>query len=173
MRKIKLAAAVLAAVAGLLAGPVAANAASAGSAESVYTLSSMTRAFGALEPCNGDSNVLCTYSGDVHFQVYSTYSASQIWINGKVSCKGQGYDGNPRAADGPVDITWCGVGGGNGTAVLNVGVNWNVPAWAADGLYERMDLLAGGGGCTTWGTNSVYGYIAFWSNWELSCEAPA
>ena len=126
MRKIKLAAAVLAAVTGLLAAPLAANAASARPAESVYTLSSMTRAFSALEPCPGDSNVYCTDSGDVHFQVYSTYSASQIWINGKVSCKGQGYSGLPTAA--PVDITWCGVGGGNGTAVLNVGVNWERPS---------------------------------------------
>jgi hypothetical protein len=173
MRMVKLAAAVLAVVAGLLAAPGAATAATAASAESVYTLSSMTRAFTALEPCNGDSTALCSDSGDVHFQVYSTYSASQIWINGKVSCSGQGYGGLPRAADGPVHITWCGVGGGNGTAVLNVGVNWNVPAWAADGLYERMDLLAGGGGCTTWGTNSSYGYIAFWDTWELSCEKAA
>ena len=113
----------------------------------------------------------CTDSGDVHFQVYSTYSASQIWINGKVSCKGQGYSGLPTAA--PVDITWCGVGGGNGTAVLNVGVNWNVPAWGSGGLYERMDLLAAGGGCTTWGSNSIVGYIVFWDTWELSCEAGA
>ncbi len=172
MRKIKLAAAVLAAVAGLLAAPLAANAASARPAESVYTRSSMTRAFSALEPCPGDSNVYCTESGDVYFQAYSTYSASQIWINGKVSCKGQGYDGPPPTA-APVDITWCGVGGGNGTAVLNVGVNWNVPAWSTGGLYERMDLLAGGGGCTTWGSNSIVGYIVFWDTWELSCEARA
>jgi hypothetical protein len=170
MRKIKLAAVVLAAVAGLLAAPGAASTASAASAESVYTVSSMTRAFSALEPCPGDSNVYCTDSGYVHFQVDSTYSASQIWINGKVSCKGQGYDGLPSAADGPVDITWCGVGGGNGTAVLNVGVNWNVPAWNGSGLYERMDLLADHGGCTTWGSNSITGYIVFWDNWELSCE---
>ena len=173
MRKIKLAAAVLAAVTGLLAAPVAANATTARPAESVYTLSSMTRAFSALEPCNGDSNVYSTDSGYVHFQVYSTYSASQIWINGRVSCSGQGYEGLPGSADAPVHITWCGVGGGNGTAVLNVGVNWNVPNWYADGLYERMDLLADNGGCTTWGTNSDYGFIVFWSTWELSCEARA
>ena len=110
MRKIELAAAVLAAVTGLLAAPVAANAASARPAESVYTLSSMTRAFSALEPCPGDSNVYCTDSGDVHFQVYSTDSAWQM-DQRQVSCKGQGYDGLPSAADGPVDITWCGVGG--------------------------------------------------------------
>jgi hypothetical protein len=72
-----------------------------------------------------------------------------------------------------VHITWCGAGGGNGTAVLNVGVNWNVPDWGVSGLYERMDLLAAGGGCTTWGTNSFAGSIALWDNWELVCEAGA
>ena len=171
MRKIKLAAAVLTTVTGLLAALLVANAASTRPAESVYTLSSMTRAFSALEPCVGNSQAFCTVSGDVYFQVYSTYSASQIWINGKVSCKGQGYRGLPTAA--PADITWCGVGGGNGTAVLNVGVNWNVPAWAAYGLYERMDILRRRRACTTWGTNSTTGDIVFWDNWELSCEARA
>jgi len=165
MTKIKLTAAVLAAVTGLLAAPAAANAAGARPAESVYTTSSMTRAFSSFIPCGAHGEDLCTVSSSVHFQVYSTYSASQIWINGHVSCSGGGYV--------PVNVTWCGVGGGNGTAVLNVGVNWNVPAWGASGLYERMDILANNGGCTTFGSNSIVGAIAFWDNWELACQAGA
>src|ERR1700678_2707145 len=162
MRKVKLAAAILAAVTGLLAAPGVASAASVKPAESVYTTSSLTREFLAFEPCLQN---VCTLDGQVHFQVYSTYSASQIWINGHVSCSGDGAV--------PVTVTWCGVGGGNGTSVLNVGVNWQVLEWDAGGLYERMDLLAGHGGCTTWGTNGTVGLIYSWSNEDLVCEAGA
>jgi hypothetical protein len=148
MSRIKSAAVILAAVAGLLAASGAAGAASAAPAASVYTTSSMTRCF----------DTQC-----VHFQAYTTYSASQIWINGHVTCGGSII----------ANITWCGVGGGNGTAYLNIGLNWNVPAWDAYGLYERMNIVSGGGGCTTYGTNSDVGIINTWSNENLVCEAPA
>jgi hypothetical protein len=160
MRKIKLVVVALAATAGLLATPtaaIAASAASAASAESVYTKSIVTRCFadGLLAGC-------------VYFRAYSTYSATQVWINGSVYCKGEGFDGNPPA---PVDVTWCGVGGGNGTGFLNVGVNWNVPAWKANGLYERMNIVEGGEGCTTFGSDEPIGDITYWYLTK-SCEAP-
>jgi hypothetical protein len=157
MRNIRSAAAILAVAAALLAAP---SAASAGPAESVYTTSSMTRCF-----VNTNAN---DYSECVHFQAYSTYSATQIWINGQVSCSW-----SSSGDITPVDITWCGVGGGNGTAYLNVGLNWNVPDWNAYGLYERMNIVSGGGGCTTFGTNSPVGQINDWWNDSLTCEAPA
>jgi len=159
MNRIKVAALALAAAAGLLAAPSAANAAVASPAESVYTVSSMTRCFA--------DNLL---AGCVSFKAYTTYSSSQVWINGTPSCSGQGFAGVPAA---PVDITWCGVGGGNGTGFLNVGVNWNVPAWKANGLYERMDIVENGEGCTTVGSNKPIGDITTWYNASIICEAPA
>jgi hypothetical protein len=153
MNKIKSAVAVLAAIAGLLAAPSAASAA-AKPAESVYTTSSIDRCFQV-----GNGDFAC-----VDLQAYSTYSATQIWINGQVNCAGQGPS---------IQITWCGVGGGNGTAVLNIGVNWNDPNFDAYNLYERMDILAAGGGCTTWGTNEPWGLILWWFNDSLTCEASA
>jgi hypothetical protein len=154
MGKIRSAAAVLAVVAGLLAAPSAALAASAAPAESMYTTSSIDRCF---QEFNGD--FAC-----VDLQAYSTYSASQIWINGHVNCQGQGPS---------IQITWCGVGGGNGTAALNIGVNWNDINFGAYYMYERMDILAGHGGCTTWGTNKPVGLILWWFNDSLTCEAAA
>jgi opacity protein-like surface antigen len=157
MSKLKSAAAILAMVAAAVAAPSAAMAASAKPAESVYTSSSMTRCFERNDLSNPDC---------VHFQAYSTYSATQIWINGHVSCSWSGTDST-------VDITWCGVGGGNGTAYLNIGLNWNVPDWDASGLYERMNIVSGGEGCATFGTNSKVGQITTWYNKSLVCEAPA
>jgi hypothetical protein len=161
MRKIKLVAMALAAAAGLLATPAAASAARAASAESVYVKNYMTR-------CFADQLLV----GCVYFQAYATYSATQVWINGSVYCEGEGFDGNPPA---PVDVTWCGVGGGNGTGFLNVGVNWNVPAWDANGLYERMDIVSGGEGCTSFGTGSDVGKITYWYTKDKVpiCDVPA
>jgi hypothetical protein len=148
MTRMKAAAVAVAAAAGLLAVPIAANAAVATPAESVYTKSSLTR-------CFADQ----IFDGCVYFQAYTTYSATQIWINGNVYCKGEGFNGDPAA---PVDVTWCGVGGGNGTGFLNVGVDWNVPAWKASGLYERMDIVKNGEGCTTSGSDKPIGKITYW-----------
>ena len=163
MSRIKLAAVVIAAAAGLLAVPAGANAVSARSAESVYTTSSLNRCF------NNDSTSPDWVVECVDFQAYSTYSATQIWINGHVTCHLQTVRNGPI----PVNITWCGVGGGNGTAYLNIGVNWNVPDWHAYNLYERMNIVSGGGGCTTFGTNSPVGGITGWSNKNIYCELPA
>jgi hypothetical protein len=148
MKRIRMAAMVLVAAGGLLAVPSAANAAVATPAESVYVKNYMTR-------CFADQ----IFAGCVYFQAYTTYSATQIWINGSVYCKGEGFDGDPAA---PVDVTWCGVGGGNGTGFLNVGVNWNVPAWKASGLYERMDILKNGENCTSFGSSKPIGDITYW-----------
>ena len=80
MRKIKLVVVALAATAGLLATPAAAIAAIARPAESVYTTSSLNRCFNN-NPASPDWVVEC-----VDFQAYSTYSATQVWINGHVAC---------------------------------------------------------------------------------------
>jgi hypothetical protein len=157
MSKFKSAFAILAVVAGLAAAPIAASAASAASArpaEAVYTTSSIDRCF---QEYSG--NFAC-----VDLQAYSTYSATQVWINGHVKCQGQGPD---------ITVTWCGVGGGNGTAVLNIGVNWNDWGFLAYNMYERMNILAGHGGCTTSGTNKPVGDIVWWFNDSLTCEAGA
>jgi opacity protein-like surface antigen len=158
MRRIKSAAALLALAAALLAVPSAAIAASVSPAESVYTHSDIYRCM-LVTDGHGEA---CVVLG-----TYSTYSATQIWINGHVSCSW--YANEPTN----LEITWCGVGGGNGTAVLNIGVNWQVPNWDASGLYERMDILAGHGGCSTWGTNSAVGQIYTWANASLQCESAA
>jgi hypothetical protein len=163
MRKIKLVVVALAATAGLLATPAAATAATTRPAESVYTTSSLNRCFNN-DPASPDWVVEC-----VDFQAYSTYSATQVWINGHVTCHLQ----TVRFGPVPVDITWCGVGGGNGTGYLNIGVNWNVPDWHANNLYERMNIVEGGEGCTTFGTNSAVGDIYGWSNKNIYCEVPA
>lgn len=151
MVKIKSALAVLAVAAASLALPGVANA-------SVYTTSYMTREFDRQNP-----NTLEQESATVYFQVFSTYTSRQIWINGRVTC-----DGSPVA-----HITWCGVGGGNGTATLNVGLNWDVPDWGAYGLYERMNLHANGARCDTWGSNDPVGQIDNWANDTLVCGSRA
>lgn len=84
---------------------------------------------------------------------YATYTSSQIWKNGNVFC--DNYSGN-------VQFTWCGVGGGNGTGTLNIGANFNVAGYT--GFYERMNISAGGGGCSTWGSNSNTNGVTHWFN---------
>jgi hypothetical protein len=171
MSKIKLAAAIMAMSSGLLAVPGVASAASIRPAESVYTTSYIERAFDRTDP-NAPAT---TEVAGVYLQAYSTYSATQIWVNGHVACWGETIWSTPfnPPVPSPSQITWCGVGGGNGTAVLNIGVNWNVPSWNAYNLYERMDILANGGGCTTWGTNSPAGDIFKWGSYHYGCEASA
>ena len=152
MRKIKSIGAILAMLAGVLvlAAPTAANAANAANAESVYTTNSIQR-------CLFGTNLCMT------LQAFATYSSTQIWINGHVSCS---------QAGNAATITWCGVGGGNGTATLNIGVNWNWPSLRANGLYERMNIKANHGGCATWGSNANIDGNS-WFNGELTCESPA
>jgi hypothetical protein len=165
MRKIKSAVAAAAVAAGVLASPLAAGTANAANAESVYIVSFIDRC-ASVGPANIHD---CFQLG-----TFSTYSQTQIWINGKVFC-------HPYA--GTVHITWCGVGGGNGTGALNIGDNFNFPN-ATGGLYERMNIYAGGAGCSTWGSNSDTNGVHNWWNdgygpgagdngaAPLTCDAP-
>jgi hypothetical protein len=152
MRKIKLAVAVAAVAAGVLAPSLAAGTANA----STYTISYIDR---CAELARTPNVYDCFKLG-----AYSTYTQPQIWINGSVIC---------RPYSGSVTITWCGVGGGNGTGALNIGDNFNFPG--VKGLYERMDMFAGGAGCETWGSNSDTNGIDFWFNVVNTpvCEQPA
>jgi hypothetical protein len=156
MRKIKSAVAVAAVAAGMLASPFAAGIANA----STYTLSFIDRcAMVSLNGSVGDLQEDCFQLG-----AYSTYSQTQVWINGSVIC-------NPY--QGSVNITWCGVGGGNGTGALNIGDNFTFPG-ATGSFYERMDMFAGGAGCETWGSNSPGNGIYDWGNDGAPvCESPA
>ena len=153
MRKIKLAVAAAAVAAGLLAPSLAAGTANA----STYTISYIDRCaqFGS-----GPGVYDCFQLG-----AYSTKTNSQIWINGSVFC---------RPYSGSVKITWCGVGGGNGTGALNIGDNFTFSG--VTGLYERMDIFAGPDRiCNTWGSNSATKGIIFWFNANNTpvCEQPA
>jgi hypothetical protein len=152
MRKIKSAVAATAVAAGLLASPLAAGTANA----STYTLSYIDRC--AEVAPGGTEQLDCFQLG-----AYSTYTDSQVWINGSVIC---------HRYHGRVNITWCGVGGGNGTGALNIGDNFTFPG-ATGSYYERMDMFAGGAGCETWGSNSAGNGIEFWGNGGTGCEQPA
>jgi hypothetical protein len=164
MRKIKWAAAATAVAAGLVASPLAvAGVANAGS---VYTVSYIDRC-----AMVGPSNIIhCFQTGS-----FATYSETQVWINGKVFCK---------PYKGTMNITWCGVGGGNGTGELNIGDNFTFPN-AKGTFYERMNILTGGSGCETWGSNSdTNGVHNWWNDFDgptagdaetsppVACEVP-
>ena len=149
MNKIKSAAAAMALGAGMLASPVALGTAHA----NTYTISYIDRcAVYISSPPVSDCMQLGTYS---------TYSNSQVWKNGNVFCKG--YKGH-------VTITWCGVGGGNGTGALNIGDNFNFSG--ADGLYERITMFAGGGRCEIWGSNTDTNSLIDWLTGATVCESP-
>ena len=149
MRKIKSAVAAVAVAAGMLASPLAAGTANA---VTTYTWSNIDRCASV----RGSQNNDCIELG-----ANSTYSQTQVWINGSVHC---------RAYSGSVTYSWCGVGGGNGTRALNIGVNFTFSG--IGGLYERMNLFAGGNtayggdgpGCHMWGSNSDTNGITNWWN---------
>jgi hypothetical protein len=145
MRKIKLAVAMAAVLAGVLTPILGAGTANA----STYTVSYIDRCMMTVAEHNQGG-----YPRDC-FQMgtYSTYSQTQVWINGKVFCK---------PYSGSVGFSWCGVGGGNGTGALNIGGNFTMSG--IGGLYERMNIYAGGGGCSTWGSNSSTNGIYKWWN---------
>jgi hypothetical protein len=158
MRKIKSAVAAAAACAGMLA-PLLVLGASAANAESVYTISYINRCMD-IKVNNLKPPTFRDYC--YHLGAYSTYSQTQIWINGHVSCYGynQASGGDEN---GSANITWCGVGGGNGTAVLNIGANVTYSGIAGS-YYERMNIYSGGAGCSTWGSNSAVNGIYTWWN---------
>lgn len=144
MNKVKsfaLMAAVAAVVLSLTAGTASAN---------VYTKSNIERCVNDTGQC-------------VLLQAYSTYSSSQVWINGKVYCAPE---------HGSAVITWCGLGGANGTVYLNIGVNWDWPNLQKAGLYERMNIWADAGGCNTWGSNGE-GLSWYNAGGGPTCEQPA
>jgi len=153
MRKIKPTVAAAALAAGMLATPLAAGTANAAS---TYSISFINRC----ATVSGSQNHDCFQLG-----TYATYTNSQVWINGNVRC---------HPYSGSVTYSWCGVGGGNGTGALNIGINFTFSG--VTGLYERMDVLAGGNvayggngpGCSTWGSNSsnINGNTFHWWNDE-------
>ena len=151
MRKIKSALAVAAVAAGMLASSLAA--AGTANAATTYSVSYINRC----ATVSGSQNKDC-----FHLGTYATYSQTQVWINGSVFCK---------PYSGSVKITWCGVGGGNGTGALNIGDNFTFSG--VGGLYERMNIFAGGNvayggdgpGCSTWGSNSnTHGITRWWND---------
>jgi hypothetical protein len=89
----------------------------------------------------------CAYNaageyGCTSFGAYSTYTSTQIWINGRVQCS---------ATVSWAAVSWCGVGGGNGTATLNIGDNLAGRNWTA---YNRVNIHANAAGCYVWGGSS-------------------
>jgi hypothetical protein len=152
MRKIKLAVAAATVAAGLLAPTFAAGAANA----STYTLSYIDR-------CASVGSATA-YPDCFQLGAHSTKTNSQIWINGSVIC---------HPYSGSVNITWCGVGGGNGTGALNIGDNFTFPH-ATGSYYERMDIFAGPDQkCNTWGSNTNGNGISHWWTGQSGCEQPA
>jgi hypothetical protein len=148
MRKLKTAGTALAVMAAVLGAPETAGTAFANS----YTFSAIERCINHLNYC-------------VYMSAHSTYSNSQVWINGKVNCHGTHTTG----------ITWCGVGGGNGTVDLYIGVDWYwTNLLGTTLLWERMDLIPNHV-CNSNGYNSdVYvgiGHLwASWYNAVYTCE---
>jgi hypothetical protein len=135
MRKIKSVVAALAATVGILAlSPIAASATSATSAtstqplESVYTYS--------LFEVSLPGTSLSAY-----FYLYTTFSQTQIWINGKVTCP---------TTPGWV-TSWCS-NTNNGKAYINAGQNLTNPhgSW-----YQRANIYANYSGCSWWGSSSL------------------
>jgi hypothetical protein len=156
MRKIKSAVAVVTVFAGMLASLLGAGTANA---ESVYTVSYINRCMD-IKVDNLIPPTLREYC--YHLGAYSTYSQTQIWINGQVSCYNYNYN-SPGDQNGRTNITWCGVGGGNGTAALNIGADVTFSG-VAGSYYERMNIYSGGTGCSTFGSNSQVNGIRSWWN---------
>jgi hypothetical protein len=129
MRKAKSVAVALAATAGmLLASPIAASAAATSPQESVYTYS--------LFEVSLPGTSLSAY-----FYLYTTFSQTQIWINGKVTCP---------TTPGWV-TSWCS-NTNNGQAYINAGQNLTSPSGS---WYQRADIYANYSGCSWWGSSSL------------------
>jgi len=157
MRKIRPAVAAVAVFAGILASLLNAGTANA----SVYSVSYINRCAAKKVSSNTIPPTIADYC--YHLGAHSTYTQTQIWINGTVSC----YNYNLNIGgdvNGTTHITWCGVGGGNGTGTLNIGANVTYSGIAGS-YYERMNIYSGGAGCSTWGSNShVNGIFAWWND---------
>jgi hypothetical protein len=143
MRRTKTVVAAAAVAVGVLASPLAAGTAHAASeSTTTYTWTGIGR---------------CAQVGNAHdcfeMSAYQTFSRTQIWINGTVSC-------TPYGNGGDIQIVWCGVGGGNGTGSLNIGANFH--ASGIRGLYLREDIFAGFEGCHQYGSNADTAGITNW-----------
>lgn len=91
---------------------------------SVYT-------YNEISACNSS----CSVYADMNF--YATYSASQVWINGKVNCSSI--------------VTWCG-NTNNGQSYLDTGMDF-------DGYWLRDDISADGQGCKYRGDVPYYNWV--------------
>lgn len=128
------------------------NAAGPSEQRTAITANADVYTFNSLKLCNPN----CSNPGSwVSMQAYATYSQAQVWINGHVSCNN----------GGDWLYFWCGVGGGNGTAALNIGVNFGTSP--QQGYYVRMDIIQNGAGCYEWA------YAPSPYNWTVKCEQPA
>jgi hypothetical protein len=155
LRKIKAVFTIAAVAGGILASlPAFAGAANA----SVYSVSWIDRcAQTNAEAASHDDVNDCIQLGS-----YATYTQTQVWINGSVFCHPYGQ--------GSVSYSWCGLAGGNGTGAINIAVNFTMSG--ITGLYERMNIFAGGStefggdgpGCGTYGSNSDTNGINHWWN---------
>ena len=130
---------------------------------SVYTHTDMVR-------CYWLGNVKSPTTACVEIFANSTYSGSQVWINGKVRCYVY-----PSIEDGLSEqkLDWCGVGGGNGTSTLNIGINWTdaYEGPSISYLYERINIPASGSqSCKSNGSNLKYGTIYEWYNHYFVCN---
>ena len=92
-------------------------------------------------------------SSDVSLGEYTTVSASrtQIWINGTPNCLPFGHG----------VVTWHGVAGGNGTAKLDTGCNYQAydNAGHLHKYYMRYELYANGECVVNGDFNGYYGQI--------------
>lgn len=140
--------ALIVAVVAVALSVTAGNAANAANAKSVYTHTEIIRCQISGRPTNGCIDIFTN----------ATYSGTQIWVNGNVQCIPTSFDGKART-------TWCGVGGGNGTATLDVGANWtdsegnfyqrvNIPANGNTGISGNWPATNNGKGCSSNGSNT-------------------
>ena len=129
---------------------------------SVYTHTDMVRCY--VVETSGD------YKACVEIFANSTYSGSQVWINGKVRCY---LWFNAVLGSGEQKLDWCGVGGGNGTSTLNIGINWTdaYQGPKISYLYERINIPASGSQtCKSNGSNLTYGEVSTWWNNYFVCN---
>ena len=123
---------------------------------STYTISSYERCLNYVNGLNG--KYYC-----VRIQVHTTNTSSQIWINGSTSAY---YSGEAPK------ITWSGLGGGNGTGKLNVGINWSWPGLSGS-FWMRLYIPASGGCSTSAYNANVAGASWFNPAGGITCKAAA
>jgi hypothetical protein len=103
--------------------------------------------------------VASAVSSDAGISVWTTIGGAgnrQIWYNGKANCSLYGHG----------QITWCGIASGNGTPLLDTGLNYQAydTAGHLHQYYLRFELAATGACWVTGSFNAYYG---------MSCHAPS